>query len=201
MIAAGAAGVGAIGALGGGWIGGHFAVRASQVQALTARTIAEDEREQQRRREAYVVVQMYLLRWLKFVAWATSPSRGVNDSFEGPTDFGEEMVAVASLMATDRIRNLVGELNEKVGVLQGTYAALQAAAAINQAQLPAQRTNIQSYSEAVTAAARDVSAAADSVHEQMREELNPQQSPPAVVPATQQPRRLLRGRGDRTDQA
>jgi hypothetical protein len=172
VITASAAGVGAIGAMGGGWITGIFTTRASALQAVTARTLADEDRQQQRRRDAYITIQMYIVRWENATKWVAATGRKPDDKDMPPLpDTSEEAQAVASLMASDEVVGLVTKFGEAVDTFRNSYGSFVYQGDLNDHMEANQKQDLRPIFSTVQTAAKQVSQQAELVHKRLRAEL------------------------------
>jgi hypothetical protein len=160
------------GAIVGGVATGLFTTRASKQQTVTAKLLADEERRQERRHDAYITIQRYIAKWEKCAKWTTE-KHVISDWMTPPPtpDSSEEPQAVVALMASQPVVDAMNNLNLVLNTFLDAYGELQYVASTNPTLPPTQKANILNRFAKVEEAAIQVTDAADVVHRQMRSEL------------------------------
>ena len=157
-----------------GIVGGGSAILSAGLAAygtykLTGRTANEDRR-QERIRDAYVTIQLHINGWGNYATWAANPAMMVVQVRPRPPDLSDEAEAVAALVASDQIVTATTEFNKR---LQSILSALAISDEAQRLMTTAPHTVISlqdAYLEVIRIAG-EVTDAAEGVHLQMRREL------------------------------
>jgi hypothetical protein len=158
-----------------GIVGAGSAVIASAVATfgtyrVTKRSGNED-RKQERIRDAYVTIQLYVNKWGNYATWTANPELIAQHLRPELPTVSDEAEAVAALMASDKIVAAVKDFNKKLDSFRSALGVTDEAQRTMNQNAPETVSQLGDSWMVVIRTADELTDAAERVHLQMRKEL------------------------------
>jgi hypothetical protein len=134
--------------------------------------LAAEERRQERRRDTYLTLEIYITGWADFASWRirmyeTEPPTPAPDILR----LEPQTMAIANLMASDSVVEAALDFTKKVMSFRVAIGSLEQAQAVVSSELPGSYVQAAEFDSLMRTRGADVVAAQDAVRLMMREEL------------------------------
>ncbi len=151
-------------------ITGAVAWRVSSSANRTARELAREDRRQVRLQDAYLTLHLYVDKWGRYAAWRAKPIRMGGTEPELPV-VSEAAGGIAALVASDAVAAEMLEFNGLLRAFRNAVGSWETATEMFRLDPRPGNTDVPRASAEISRTASELSAKAEAIHQQMRNEL------------------------------
>jgi hypothetical protein len=134
-------------------------------------SVAREERRQDRIRDAYITIQLYISKWARVAEWYASTIRTSDNPEPTLPSVSEEAEALASLMSSSVIVNAIAEFDTRMRRFRFRVGDLEVAVDAMKVNPGAFPTGVLAQTTSVRESAASLIEQAGVVNKMMRQEL------------------------------
>lgn len=143
-----------------------------QLDRQHAWDLAAEERQQQRRRDAYVAIQTYVTGWINTAQWRIRPYETDPPTPAPETTLLEaETIATAELQASEQVIEALTDFTKKTQLFLVAIGGYRRAEEMADPQLPGSVNSATELREHMESRGNDLLTAGESIRQMMRDEL------------------------------